>query len=62
MRKRYRNKKSSCGLCNPHQRGWSQRWNAKELFGLKDWEKIKINSTGRQKRQRFYVELPAGEG
>ena len=25
MRKHYKNKKRSCGLCKPHKRGWSKR-------------------------------------
>ncbi len=31
MRKRYRSKSRSCGLCKPHKRGWDQRWKPKEL-------------------------------
>lgn len=31
MRKRYKLKLRSCGLCKPHKRGWDHRWKAKEL-------------------------------
>jgi hypothetical protein len=31
MRKRYRSKRRSCGLCKPHKRGLQSRWTAKEL-------------------------------
>jgi len=26
MRKQYKNKLRSCGLCKPHKRGWNSRW------------------------------------
>lgn len=39
MRKRYKNKKKSCGLCKPHKRGWSNRWKDKEMQKLKISEK-----------------------
>lgn len=29
MRKRYKSKRRSCGLCKPHKRGWLTRWNTK---------------------------------
>lgn len=31
MRKRFKLKSRSCGLCKPHKRGWDHRWKAKEL-------------------------------
>lgn len=34
MRKRFRNKKRSCGLCKPHQRGRAGRWTAREAQAL----------------------------
>lgn len=35
MRKRYKNKKRSCGLCKPHKRGFANRWKAKDLQTLR---------------------------
>lgn len=34
MRKRYRDKRRSCGLCKPHKRGMASRWPYRELNGL----------------------------
>jgi hypothetical protein len=31
MRKRYKDKKRSCGLCKPHKRKWSKRWKVKDM-------------------------------
>ena len=39
MRKRYKNKKKSCGLCKPHKRGWTNRWSAKDKRDLMDGQK-----------------------
>jgi len=41
MRKRYKNKKASCSLCKPQKKGLSVRWNSKEFYLLKEWERIK---------------------
>lgn len=41
MRKRYKKKLRSCGLCKPHKKGWSNRWLNKELYLLKEFEKMK---------------------
>ncbi len=30
MRKQYKNKKRSCGLCKPWKRGWDCRWTKKD--------------------------------
>jgi hypothetical protein len=30
MRKQYKTKKRSCGLCKPHKKGWVNRWKAKD--------------------------------
>jgi hypothetical protein len=30
MRKQYKIKKRSCGLCKPHKQGWDNRWKAKD--------------------------------
>jgi len=38
MRKRYHDKKESCGLCKPQKRGWAKRWKDKELSKLKEVE------------------------
>ena len=29
MRKRFKDKERSCGLCKPHERGWDNRWKPK---------------------------------
>lgn len=39
MRKRYKNKKKSCGLCKPNKRGWMLRWSAKEGNKMAEAEK-----------------------
>ncbi|MEW6107963.1 MAG: hypothetical protein AB1632_02170 [Nitrospirota bacterium] len=31
MRKRYKIKKRSCGLCKPHKKGWDKRWKVKDM-------------------------------
>jgi hypothetical protein len=31
MRKRFKLKVRSCGICKPHKRGWDHRWKAKDL-------------------------------
>lgn len=41
MRKRFKIKKASCGLCKPQKRGISNRWNNKELIKLNEWEEVK---------------------
>lgn len=38
MRKRYKNKKRSCGLCKPFKRNIEKRWKPKELAMLKEFE------------------------
>ena len=48
MRKRFKIKKRSCALCKPNKMGWSNRWNAKELAIIKEFEKLKNNN------QNFY--------
>ena len=39
MRKQYKTKKRSCGLCKPHKRGWINRWSAKDKRDLLDGQK-----------------------
>jgi len=39
MRKQYKNKKKSCGLCKPHKRGWANRWSVKDKRDLLDGQK-----------------------
>lgn len=50
MRKRYKEKKESCGLCKPHKKGWQNRWKEREKEQLKEYEKqkqkISYNSLG----------------
>jgi len=43
MRKKFKKKKRSCGLCKPHKVGWSNRWTAKDLGFLREFEKEKLN-------------------
>jgi hypothetical protein len=31
MRRRYKLKARTCGLCKPHKRGWAHRWKPKEF-------------------------------
>jgi len=46
MRKRYKNKKRSCGLCKPFKRGKTIRWKNKELQKLELAEKEIKNIKG----------------
>lgn len=39
MRKRFKQKKHSCGLCKPHKLGWCPRWRSRDLMLLKVFEK-----------------------
>ena len=39
MRKRYKKKLHSCGLCKPHKLNISLRWKSKDLAMLKEFEK-----------------------
>lgn len=41
MRKRYKIKARSCGLCKPHKRGWSHRYTPQQYAALLDFEKMK---------------------
>jgi len=41
MRKRLKKKKRSCPLCKPHKMGGVNRWKAKELGKIKEFERIK---------------------
>jgi hypothetical protein len=34
MRKQFKNKLRSCGLCKPHKRGWSSRWKPQQRQAL----------------------------
>jgi hypothetical protein len=35
MRKRYRIKRRSCGLCKPHKRGMASRWTVRDEAALR---------------------------
>jgi len=41
MRKRFKKKKHSCGLCKPHKLAFSNRWKEKDFAAMKDFEKEK---------------------
>lgn len=45
MRKRFKKKKLSCGLCKPNKTNGEVRWKAKEFLMLKDFEKQKSHFT-----------------
>lgn len=49
MRKSYKQKRRSCGLCKPHKVGWDSRWTAKEAAIRKS---IELES-----RQIFHKDL-----
>ena len=40
MRKQYKQKLRSCGLCKPHKAGWERRWKARDrqFMGATDTE------------------------
>ena len=42
MRKHYKIKKFSCGLCKPYKKGMSNRWSAKEFSLLREFEREKV--------------------
>lgn len=39
MRKQFKKKKTCCALCNPHKRGWENRWRAKDRAKMAAAEK-----------------------
>jgi hypothetical protein len=39
MRKRYKKKLRSCGLCKPHKRGMDKRWTPRALDFMKTAER-----------------------
>jgi hypothetical protein len=39
MRKRYRKKRRSCGVCKPDKMGLSKRWTARQEMLLKEFER-----------------------
>jgi len=39
MRKQYKTKKRSCGLCKPHKKGLDNRWKTKDRAGMSRVEK-----------------------
>ena len=39
MRKRYKKKKLTCGLCKPHKLNGAKRWDDRELESRKEYEK-----------------------
>ncbi|MFZ3122153.1 MAG: hypothetical protein WA104_02135 [Thermodesulfovibrionales bacterium] len=39
MRKQYKTKKRSCGLCKPHKKGWDNRWKPKDTAGMRQAER-----------------------
>lgn len=41
MRKRLKKKKHSCALCKPHKMGGCNRWKAKDLASLREFENVK---------------------
>lgn len=41
MRKRYKNKKRSCGFYKPHKRKWQHRWKFKDHISQKEFEHLK---------------------
>ncbi len=57
MRKRFRHKKRSCGLCKPHKRGRAGRWTAREAQALAIGEREIAHST----RQAVNCENATGD-
>lgn len=43
MRKRFKIKRSACGLCKPFKQGWQHRHKEPELARLKEFEKLKLS-------------------
>lgn len=39
MRKQYRIKQRSCGLCKPHKRGMAERWKPQEQQAMREAER-----------------------
>jgi len=39
MRKQYKTKNRSCGLCKPHKRGMAHRWKPRDQQAMRDAEK-----------------------
>jgi len=45
MRKRYKRKLRSCGLCKPHKRGVENRWKPKAFASIRSAEREIRNAT-----------------
>ncbi|MDP3727585.1 MAG: hypothetical protein Q8R35_03020 [bacterium] len=39
MRKRFKRKQHSCGLCKPQKVGWETRWKQRDFVRLREFEK-----------------------
>ena len=46
MRKRYKRKKRSCGVCKPCKVGGTCRWKPRDLMLLKEWERERKRRLG----------------
>jgi len=44
MRKQYKIKRRSCGLCKPHKKGWDKRWKHKDRQKMIDATKDMRNA------------------
>ncbi|WP_170161082.1 hypothetical protein [Methylocaldum marinum] len=53
MRKRYKLKRRSCGLCKPHKRGWDNRWKAKDQLLMERAEKEIRAAVSKRDRSRL---------
>ncbi|MCL4536948.1 MAG: hypothetical protein M1610_05100 [Nitrospirae bacterium] len=51
MRKQYKTKKRSCGLCKPYKKGWDNRWKAKDRGAMcRAEQEIKVASESSLKK------------
>lgn len=47
MRRRYRKKRRSCGVCKPDKKGLAVRWTNRQLAQLKEFERDRHKYMGR---------------
>ena len=43
MRKHFKIKRRSCALCNPHKRGWANRWTDQEWQSIVRFDNVRRN-------------------
>jgi hypothetical protein len=61
MRKQYKIKKRSCGLCKPHKKGWTNRWKIKDVNEMIESQK-EIDYEKDDYRKEIEIEKKIADG